>query len=388
MGRPPLDVGTHGTIRCYPHPGPDGKQFRATTKYRGPDGVTRVASRIGKSKTAAERALKKAVREFVGNTDTLAGDTRFKTAAEMWLAEVKRLRAGTSYDTYRRHLHHRVLPAFGALQLRECTVPVVHRYLRALEVELEANTVRSCRTVVSGVLGFAVQQGAIPTNPVRDAGRVEGGGVAARALTATERLTLLARLDEDERAVADDLPDLIRFMIGTGVRVGEALALRWGQVDLDARQALVGPTLSRVTGKGLVVNEAGKRGRRSNPSSGWRLVPLPDFVALMLRMRFRPDVDVRAPVFDNSMGSFRDPNNTQRSIRKARETAGFGWFTTHVCRKTAITIMDEQQLTAREIAGHVGHSRPSITMDTYMDLRSRGRSAADALDSAMRAGDV
>lgn len=378
MGRPPLDVGTHGAIRFYPHPGPDGKLFRATTKYRGPDGVTRVASRIGKTKTAAERALKKAVREFVGNNDTLAGDTRFKVAAEMWLAEVKRLRSGTTFDTYRRHLHHRVLPAFGALQLRECTVPAVHRYLRALEAELEPNTVRSCRSVLSGVLSFAVQQGAIAANPVRDAGRIEGGGGAARALTAEERTDLLARLDADERARADDIPDLVRFMIGTGTRVGEALAVRWGQIDLAEAEALVGPTLGRVTGKGLMVNERGKTG------SSLRMVPLPAFVTLMLQLRCPAEVNMMAPVFPNTLGSWRDPNNVQRSFRKARAAAGYPWLTSHVLRKTAITMLDERQLTAREIAGHVGHSRPSITLDTYMDLRSRGRSAADALDSAMR----
>lgn len=389
MGRPPLPIGSHGNIRFSAYPPPAGDRYRAKCKVRDLDGRTREATATGKTMAAARRALQQSLSDRSGPVaEALAPVTRFKVVAPLWLEEIRRLRAGTSYDTYRRHLHNRILPALGELQLRECTVPVVHRYLRALEAELGPNTVRSCRTVLSGVLAFAVQQGALPTNPVRDAGRIEGGGTAARALTREERAQLLELVDGNARAVADDLPDLIRFMLGTGVRVGEALALRWGQVDLDAREALIGPTLGRVTGKGLIVNEGGKKGRRDNPSSGWRLVPLPDFVVLMLSMRFAPDVDVRAPVFPNTLGSWRDPQNTQRSIRKARDAAGFGWFTTHVCRKTAITIMDEQQLTAREIAGHVGHARPSITMDVYMDLRSRGRSTADALDSAMRSGGV
>jgi integrase len=378
MGRPPLPIGAHGRIRFYPHPHPDGKQWRATTKYRGHDGVTRRLSRTGKSKAAAERALKTALLEQHSPGGDLGPDIRFKVAAELWLQEVQRLRGGTTFDTYRRNLNHRVLPAFGELRLRECTVPAVHRYLRALEHDLEANTVRTCRSVLSGVLAFAVQQGAIPANPVRDAGRIEGGGSAARALTREEREDFLRRLDADERAVADDLPDLVRFMIGTGVRIGEALALRWGQVDLDTREALVGPTLGRVTGKGLSVNERGKTG------SALRMVPLPDFVLLMLQLRRPGDASPRTPVFPNTLGGWRDPNNTQRSIRKARAAAGYTWVTSHTLRKTAITILDEQRLTAREIAGHVGHSRPSITMDAYMDLRARGRSAADALDAAMR----
>ena len=378
MGRPPLPVGAHGRVRFYPHPHPDGKQWRATTKYRGVDGVTRPLSRIGKSKPAAERALKVALLEQHTPGEDLSPDTRFKVVAELWLAEVQRLRAGSSYDTYRRHLHNRVLPALGELRLRECGVPVVHRYLRALEQDLKPNTVRTLRNVVSGVLAFAVQQGALAANPVREAGRIEGGAKAARALTREERDDFLAKLDADKRALDDDLPDLVRFMLGTGVRIGEALALRWGQVDLDNREALVGPTLSRVTGKGLTVNERGKT------RTALRLVPLPDFVVFMLQLRLPADAEPRDPVFPNTLGGFRDPNNTQRSFRKARTAAGYDWVTSHSMRRTAITLLDEQQLSAREIAGHVGHSRPSITMDAYMDLRSRGRSAAEALDAAMR----
>lgn len=388
VGRPPLPIGTHGAVRYYPHPHPDGSGWRATTKFRDWDGVTRPVSRTGTSRTAADRALKLALKQrAVATGETLTGDTKFQIAADEWLDEVKRVRTGTTYDTYRRHLAARVLPAFGQLRLRECTVPVVHRYLRALERELEPNTVRSCRSVVSGVLQFAVQQGALPTNPVREAGDIEGGANAARALTRAEREELLAKLDADPRAVADDLPDLVRFMLGTGVRIGEALGLRWAQVDLDERLAMIGPVLTRVTGRGLVVNEQGKTGRRRRAQVVLRPVPLPDFVALMLQLRRPAGVDLWAPVFPNTLGTWRDPNNTQRSIRKARAAAGFDWLTSHVFRKTAITVMDEQSLTAREIAGHVGHARPSITLDTYMDLRAQGRSAADALDAAMRSED-
>lgn len=52
-------------------------------------------------------------------------------------------------------------------------------------------------------------------------------------------------------------------------------------------------------------------------------------------------------------------------------------------RKTAITVLYHAGLSARAIAGHSGHARPSITQDVYMDKRAEGRQAADALDDAM-----
>lgn len=62
------------------------------------------------------------------------------------------------------------------------------------------------------------------------------------------------------------------------------------------------------------------------------------------------------------------------------------WVTSHVFRKTAATVLDQAGLSARAIAGHIGHARPSITQDVYMDKRAAGREAAQALDDAWGSG--
>jgi integrase len=305
----------------------------------------------------------------------LTGETKFSKAADLWIAEVERIRAASTYDTYRRHLAHRILPAFGELQLRECKVTRVHNYLRGLEKEVAPNTARSCRTVVSGVLAFAAQHGAIDTNPVRAAGRIEGGAKPARALTAAERVDFLDLLDGDQRAAEDDLPDLVRYMLGSGVRLGEALGLRWCRVDLDQGVAVHGDNLSTAAGKGLFLKEP-------KTEAGYRVLPLPNFVLMMLGMRYPGPEYMMNPVFPNALGTWRDRHNTGRSIRKFRKGTQFEWVTSHVFRKTAITIMDQQGLSARSIAGYVGHARPSITQDTYMDKRPEDRRASDAMDRA------
>lgn len=69
-------------------------------------------------------------------------------------------------------------------------------------------------------------------------------------------------------------------------------------------------------------------------------------------------------VFANSRGhglgrlSWRDPHNTGGRLREALDRAEFEWVTSHVFRKTAATILDHAGLTARAIAGHIGHARP------------------------------
>ena len=62
MGRPPLELGTYGTVRFYT----TGTGYRACTKARGFDGRTRAVERHGTTKAAAERALKAALRNRAG----------------------------------------------------------------------------------------------------------------------------------------------------------------------------------------------------------------------------------------------------------------------------------------------------------------------------------
>ena len=90
---------------------------------------------------------------------------------------------------------------------------------------------------------LAVRYGATSVNPVREVDAIEAKPKnPPRALTAKELSLLRTSLAADERAIQADLPDLVTFMVGTGVRIGEALAVLWSQVDLEA--GTVSPTPS------------------------------------------------------------------------------------------------------------------------------------------------
>ena len=63
------------------------------------------------------------------------------------------------------------------------------------------------------------------------------------------------------------------------------------------------------------------------------------------------------------------------------------WLTSHVFRKTATTVLDEQRFSAREIADVLGHSRPSLTQDVYMHRGAANPAAGAALKEAPPASD-
>jgi integrase len=131
-------------------------------------------------------------------------------------------------------------------------------------------------------MGLAVRYGAIGSNPVRDVDRIEGqASKEPRALTAEEVFQLRRQLSADVKAVRADLPDLVSFLLGTGVRIGEALAVLWSQVDLETRQVEVTHTIVRVKGEGLIRKVTKSR-------AGERNLVLPKWAMPSLRARLRP----------------------------------------------------------------------------------------------------
>ncbi len=60
-------------------------------------------------------------------------------------------------DTYRRQLKNHVLPALGQVRLGETSTPLVDKVIDAIKADVSAATAKSCRSVISGILGQAVR---------------------------------------------------------------------------------------------------------------------------------------------------------------------------------------------------------------------------------------
>ncbi len=122
---------------------------------------------------------------------------------------------------------------------------------------------------------------------------------APRALTVPQLHQLRAALTYDDRAVARDLPDLIGFLMATGLRISEACGLSWNTVDLETGTIEVQAAAVRVRGRGLVV-------KTTKTGTGTRTLELPRWCVGMLRERAARLDLVRGhgqhPVFPAPMG--------------------------------------------------------------------------------------
>lgn len=383
MGRPPLAVGTYGKIRIYPN----DEGYRARAYFRDHDGARREVEAWARTKAQAERRLKVALtdRSKAGAAGDVTPDMRLRILAERWLDDIDAAdRASATKRLYRFAAEKYLIPALGSLRLREVDVPAADRALRAIRASHGAGAAKTARSVLSGMLATAVRQGAMPSNPVRDTSPISTKAKTVRALTVTEANELLDLLRSDPRGVDLDLPDLVDWMLGTGMRIGEACAMRQDVLDVGAGTAEVNATVVRDTGKGLSIQE------RPKSAAGWRVLALPAHLVEMLARR-RTEQRLTGPqgvVFCSPRGKLRDPSNTSNDLRqvldslqreKGDEPGPWAWVTSHVFRKTVATRLDEAGMSPREIADILGHAKPSMTMDVYMGRKVVSASMATIL---------
>ncbi len=254
---------------------------------------------------------------------------------------------------------------------------------------------------MSLILRVAVQQEAIRDNPVRHLNPIEAGSLKPRALTGQERRRFLAWMQgtSDDKAEARaqasarrrDLPGVVTFMLGTGVRIGEALGVRWCDVDLEGVPVVDGDELRAVPIVAITGNVVRHRGKGLHRHAGktetsLRIVPLPRFVVDVLakREQYGPEVPVFPAVTSKGDAfNWKDPNNMSTYIREARQAAGTDWpLTSHTFRKTAAAIWhDSGVLANRQKADPTGHAKISTLTDIYVargELHPQGAAVMDA----------
>jgi integrase len=105
------------------------------------------------------------------------------------------------------------------------------------------------------------------------------------------------------------------FLLATGVRIAESLAVLWTEVDFEKSEVRVTSQVNRIKGQGLVR-------RRTKSRAGQRVLSLPAWAMAMLQRRFSAGVRLDDPIFLDALGGFRDPNNVRKDLRLARQPIG------------------------------------------------------------------
>lgn len=243
-GRPRLPLGTWGNITVAEvTPG----VYQALARVRDHDGVTRRITRRAASASKARTALLVALKERTTPPDKgdLSDRSTLAEAVEEWLHERERrgqLRPGT-LRVY-RSVWRTAGRLVGGMTLAEVTPRTLTSRLRPME---EVPTqMRQAHIILRGALGHAVRMGAISSNPARELLPPPRKPRSPRGLTPEEVEHLLELARNHRRLINEKtgqhwpgpsptnlLPDVLELLLGTGLRIGEALSLRYEDASLE-----------------------------------------------------------------------------------------------------------------------------------------------------------
>lgn len=244
---------------------------------------------------------------------------------------------------------------------------------------LSDSTIRQVYTVLRAGLDGAVRDGLLARNP---AATVKRRGVArteTRHLDASEVAAVLKAAEASRYHAA------LALIASTGLRKGEALALRWDHIDLDGGSLKVVSTLSRI-GKRLVISEP-------KTAKARRVIPLsPAVVTLLRRHRTTQKADqLKAGehwtdsglVFTTEFGTPVDPRSFLRVMEVAAKAAGVS-AGVHTLRHSIAVGWLESGVHIKAVADLLGHSSIAVSGDVYGHVSdAAARSAVDCWSTAL-----
>lgn len=321
-------------------------------RYRGPDG--RQHSRAFKRKIDAERWLR--TEESRGDrgewVDPAAGQVTLSEWSETWLDGLD-LKPATRAN-YVSNLNSRVLPTFGSTQLARITPAAVRSWQTRLRDEgLSAASIRQARQVLSAALEVAVADGLIVRNPAASVKPPKVRPRRQQFLTA-EQVEAFAEACEGRQQGAGAV---VFFLAWSGLRWGEAVALRWENVDVERRRVEVKVSATEVSGR----LEWG-----SPKTHEERAVILPQFVIERLGPPGPPDTLVfTAP----RGGPLRNSNFRKAVWNPAVKASDMpADLVPHDLRDTAASLMIASGASIKAVQRALGHASAAMTLDTYGGL--------------------
>jgi len=327
----------------------------------------------------------------------------FRLFASQWFAQVEPELREATVDAIRWRLCHVLLPFFQHHRLSDLTIAEVDRY-RAAKVHerdqlkgakergekthrrpLSNSTINRTIGLLAQILDVAVEYGHIPANPARGKRRKLKADRPQRAyLDSAAQITALldaaAELDRDSRADRQHVNrrGQLATLIFAGLRIGEFLALRWGDVDLASGWITV---------------------RHSKTDAGRRKVKVRPVLRDVLLAHKPLDASPDGYVFGTAQGKQQNPSNVRsRVIAKAVERANerledageppLPRLTPHGLRRTFASLLYGIGEASPVVMAELGHTDPGLALSIYAHAMRREDGENERLRAVVEGEDL
>jgi integrase len=325
---------------------------------------------------------------------------------EQWLAagapgRRQRQVGGRALHRYGQLLRTHVVPALGARPLQQVQATEIDALYRKLDGKVAAGTARYVHTVLNSCLSTALRKGMLAANPMARAEKVPYVGEADHG-TVLDQDELRTLVEAFRGSVLHPIVCVAAF---TGARRGEILALRWADLDVEAKTLRIERAVDHVRGQPLAI-------KPPKSARGTRTITIDDgLVALLLAEREKhlrlvagvPDgaaVDLSlvklpadalmfpnppGPGEDFSFTKLRNPNGVTTEFQKRARQRGFD-IRFHDLRGSHETLLLDAGVPVHVVAARCGHD-PAVLLRSYAKRTRKADTSAAAVIGAM-AGSV
>lgn len=290
---------------------------------------------------------------------------------ERWLSAVEHSVRASTFVGYRSHVTRHIVPELGSVGLADLDASMINAFHASLLSDgLCPTTVRRVHATLHRALGDAVKWGLRPDNP---AGRSDPPRTRRhpelRTWSAAELRFFLTHVRDDEWFA------LWFLLATTGMRRGEALGLRWPDVDLERGCLAVRRTVISISGRIEWSEPKSARGRR--------VVALDPATAEVLRSWGPGD----GLVFCGGDGSPLDPTAVSKRFVRLVADSGLPRIRLHDLRHTHATLALQAGVNPKIVSERLGHATVAFTLDVYSHaLQHLQQKAADKVAALVFGG--
>lgn len=331
------------------------------------------------------------------------------TVAELlvsWLATKRTEITTQSLRDYEIIVHKHVIPALGDIAVQKLTASRVQtQYAIWAEDGMSARLIRGCHMRLSQALKQGVRFGIVATNVCdnvtppklgRSKADTWNAQEAAAFLHAALNRPVLNRAGDTGKRRPDDLHPLWHLLLLEGMRRGEALGLRWHDINWERGTAHIVQTVApNKADKGRAIIQA-----RTKTLAGARSVHLTAQTIAALKEHRKAQLAVRLAASEwqdhdliicTAKGTPINPNNVQRSFNAILKAAvlpdgsPLRRIRVHDLRHTHATLLLREGVQAKIVSERLGHASIGITLDLYSHvLPDMQEDAADAIERALQ----
>jgi integrase len=268
-------------------------------------------------------------------------ELKFSELVERWKVAVVPTIKNTTATYYLKELNAHVVPAFRNREVTDIGRYDIETFLAERAPKYCRNTLRGMRVSMGRVLSWAVECGWIEKNPCSGIKLPQAGTKIIRTVLKAEQSIAIAN------GLQEPYSTLVLFLAATGLRIGEAIGIKWTDFDGDV----------------LRISRRIYEGKEGSPKSEGSERSLPIPAVLLSRMR---SLGGNEWVFRSREGTPVNPGNAlKRYIRPITKTLGInigGW---HDFRHSLTTGLLRSGVSPKVVSELLGHADVNITLNIY-----------------------